>query len=87
MRYLAILLSCTLLIGCCTNPVIVPEKIEVPIAVKCEPVTTITVINHAYDRATPEMSLYEKFQLALEELNSVNGQNKELTAALKECTK
>lgn len=79
-----------LLLAACTTalPVIQPTKIEIPIAVKCEPTIKITPITeYPFDRATKEMSLYDKLELSLEELHSVKGQNLELTAALRECTK
>jgi hypothetical protein len=85
----AILITALLLTGCATAPKPVPEpqRVEVPIVVKCEPTTNITPVSNAFDKATKEMSLYEKFELALEELTSYRGRDKELTAALRECTK
>jgi hypothetical protein len=83
------LLSLLLLAGCATTkaPPPEPQKVEVPVVVKCEPTTNITPVNNAYDKATKEMSLFEKFELAVEELHSYRGRDKELTAALRECTK
>ena len=64
-----------------------PQVVQVPIEVKCESSVTVTPIaEYPFDKATKEMTLYEKFQLALAEKDLVRGQNKELTAALSECT-
>jgi outer membrane biogenesis lipoprotein LolB len=76
------------LTGCPATIPTAPDVVEVPVAVRCKPTVQITKIqDYAYDRAVKEMSLYEKFQLAMSELSTVRGQNKELDAALKECTK
>jgi hypothetical protein len=62
--------------------------VEIPIATKCEPTTNITEIKEfPFDKATKDMDLYTKLQLVLVELHLVRGQNEELKAALKECTK
>jgi hypothetical protein len=83
-----LLLPLFILAGCATtNQPPEPIKVEVPVAVKCEPTTNITPANNAFDKATKEMSLFEKFELALEELHSYRGRDKELAAALRECTK
>lgn len=84
-----LLLSLLLLTGCATvkAPPPEPQKVEIMVPVKCEPTTNVTPADDAYDKATKEMSLFEKFELALEELHSYRGRDKELTAALKECTK
>lgn len=64
-----------------------PQVVQVPIEVKCKSTVTVTPIaEYPFDNATKEMTLYEKFQLALAEKDLVRGQNKELTAALSECT-
>ena len=77
-----------LLAGCCTPEIIEkPQIVEVPVMVKCKPTVTITPITHPFDKAKKDMSLYDKLKLALAELSLVKGQNKELTAALTECTK
>jgi len=72
----------------CTSLPPAPQLVEVPIATKCNPTVKITPITeYVFDKAKKDMSLYETSQLALSELSTVRGQNKELTAALKECTK
>lgn len=88
MNNLSILIiSLALLTGCATKPT-APEVVQVPLATKCEPTVKVKEIDeYPFDRATKEMSLYEKFQLAVAELNLVKGQNTELKAVVKECTK
>lgn len=84
------LLVAMTLIGCGTDPVKLntAQLVDVPIVTKCTPKQQITPItDHPMDRATKEMPLFEKSQLALSEALLYKGQNKELTAALAECTK
>jgi hypothetical protein len=83
------IISTLLLVGCGTEALKVtpPEVVKVAVETKCQPTTKITPINDdPMDRATKEMSAFEKTQLALASADLYKGQNKELTAALKECT-
>lgn len=64
-----------------------PQMVQVAIQTKCEPITIVRDVDYAFTDAKKEMSLYDKFKLALYELESVTNQNIELKAALKECTK
>lgn len=85
--YLTII-SSLLLTGCETFKVTKTQIVKVPIITKCEPTTTVTEITeYPFDKANKEMSLYEKNQLLAAENSLVKGQNIELKAALKECTK
>jgi len=62
------------------------QEVKVAVVTKCDPSVKVTPITHPFDMATKEMSLYEKFKLLYAERLLLRGQNKELTAALKECT-
>ncbi len=77
------------LTGCATKPVLTGTQIvEVPIATKCEPKMKITDITfNPKKHLTKEMSMFDKLQLVLAQLKITEGQNTELKAALKECTK
>lgn len=86
-KLLTLVISLAFVAGCATKPV-VPGIVEVPLPTRCEPTLKVKEIDeYPFDRATKEMSLYEKFQLAIAELNLVKGQNIELKAVVKECTK
>lgn len=86
MKYVYALILSMFLVGCGTMNG--TQIVKVPVATKCEPTTEITEItDYPTKRLTKEMSLFEKFQLTLAELKLLQGQNKELTAALSECTK
>jgi hypothetical protein len=92
MKFLNIvscLVICVGLSGCFgTMKTSETQIVKVPIATKCKPVTNITEItDYPFDNAKKEMSLYEKAQLQSAELKLVKGQNKELKAALAECTR
>lgn len=65
-----------------------PQIVNVAVPVKCEPTLKVTDINdYPTDHFTKDMPLYDKTKLALAELALLRGQNKELKAALTECTK
>lgn len=89
MKKLYLLVLALVLTGCCTKPLTSNTQIvEVPIAVKCTPTLNVTEIQvHPLAKIRKDMSLYEKNQLTVAELKLVEGQNKELKAALSECTK
>lgn len=83
----AIVMTALLLIGCTALPT-ATQLVQIPIVTKCNPQTSISKIpEYPFDKAKKEMTLFEKFQLALSELSLIRGQNKELQAALIECTK
>ena len=85
---LAMILS-MVLAGCGTpQQVQVPQIVKVPIPVKCQPTVKVTAItDHPADNLDASMTLYQKNQLLISENYLLDGQNKELTAALAECTK
>jgi PBP1b-binding outer membrane lipoprotein LpoB len=89
MKALIVLLPLILCLnGCPATIPRVPDKVEVPIPTRCEPTTNVTQLKELdFDKAKKEMTLYEKNQLLLAENSSLTGQNTELKAALKECTK
>ncbi len=86
---LLVILTCVLaLTGCLGTAPTKPDIVNVPIATKCKPITNITEIPvKPVSQAKKDMTLYEKLQLVLSELEQITGQNKELKAALSECTK
>lgn len=87
MRYLYILLV-VLLVGCTTLAGPSPTQVvDVPITKRCEPTMKITQITDVFDQAKKEMTLEQKIVPLIAELEQYKGQNKELQAALKECTK
>lgn len=86
-RLLIALAIVCIFVGCGTAPT-KPQLVEVPIITKCSPITEVKDIDvYPVDEAKKEMSLYDKFKLALRELELVKDQNLELKAALNECTK
>lgn len=92
MKLIVSLISILLISGCSAfgpAPIQVTgtQIADVPITTRCSPTVTVTAIDHVFNQAKKEMSLEDKTKLALSELNSVNGQNMEQSAALKECTK
>lgn len=84
-----LIISGIILTGCgATIPITKTQLVPVPIATKCSPITNVTsVVEYPTKKMRKEMSLYEKNQLVIAELKIVKGQNIELKAALKECTK
>lgn len=85
---LGLVVSLILIVGCGTVTLPQPQLVSVPVKTKCEPITNVKDIDvYPFSEAKKEMSLYEKFKLALQELELVTDQNTELKAALKECTK
>jgi hypothetical protein len=92
MKKLITFLSVLLISGCSSfSPPAInvtgTQVVDVPIVTRCDPSVKVTPIDHVFDQAKKEIPLEDKTKLALSELNSVNGQNAELLAALKECTK
>lgn len=85
IKLISSLVLAVLISGCDTVP-INTQEVKVAVVTKCDPSVKITPITHPFDNVTKEMSLFEKVQLLMSERFLVNGQNKELTAALKECT-
>lgn len=64
------------------------QIVKVPVVTKCEPsVKVSSVVNYPFDKAKKEMSTFEKYQLASAERKLLRAENKELRAALSECTK
>lgn len=84
-----IVLIAALLSGCaCTKTPGDIQYVNVLVPVKCQPTLQITLISdYPTSKIMLEMTLFEKTQLVLAELFLVEGQNKELKAALGECTK
>jgi hypothetical protein len=82
-------LPISMVLAGCVDPV-KPEPtnvVEKLVPVKCKPSIQITQISeYPLDTANKEMTLFEKSQLALAENSLIKGQNKELKAALAECT-
>ncbi len=85
--FIALFITSTLT-GCATTSPTNTQVVQVPVVAKCTPKTNITpIVEYPFSKATKEMSLYQKLQLALAERDVVKGQNIELKAALAECTK
>jgi hypothetical protein len=88
MKKLILVLSMALFIGGCGTISGSTQIVKIPAVTKCEPsVTPRDPVSLPFDNATKEMSLYDKFKLLLAENNIISGHNKELKAALRECTK
>jgi hypothetical protein len=86
---LTTLLLAAMLSGCTATPVISSTQyVNVLVPVKCSPTLQVTSISeYPTSKFKVDMSLFEKTQLIMAELFLIRGQNKELTAALGECTK
>lgn len=84
MKYLVILF-CMVIAGCVTVPS-APQVVKIPITTRCEPSIKITESEHPFDKATTSMTLHDKLELALADLSLTKAENKQLSAALKECT-
>jgi hypothetical protein len=63
------------------------QTVKVPITVKCKSTVTITEIPDVFSEAKKEDSLLSKTEKLISENHYLRGQNKELKAALSECTK
>lgn len=71
--------------GCVTVPS-APQVVQVPVATRCNSTLKIDQIEHPFDKATTTMSLHDQLELALADLSLTRAKNKELQAALTECT-
>jgi hypothetical protein len=75
----------------CGTPEQIPGPtvtVKVPVVAKCETTVKVTDIGELpTKKLRKDMTLYQKAQLFISENELLKGQNKELKAALAECTK
>lgn len=88
MKQVIFLLFAILLVGCAPTIIRETQTVEVLVPVKCEPSVKINLIEeYPFNKARKEMSAFEKYQLSSEERKLLRAENKELRAALAECTR